>query len=444
MSKRHITQRGDLASLFIRLEELVLASSGEDAFEEIFKLLIAKLRDERSGKPERLRLHSSQRPLSASAIEHIVRELLAEAEAAWPGVLEPGTRPLLSTEHLAVCVRELSTHRVSDESLAVLDALFELLVSRSSKGHKGQFFTPRHVIELCVRIIRPRAHESVLDPACGSGGFLFHALSFVQRHTPLHASALSRYCSQNLWGFDIDRRAVRIAQALLLLASGETSRIARLNSLQKPVAAGEPQTMPGSGADPETIEQFSQNKSTKHFDIILTNPPFAGDIQEAPLLSQYAITSNRQKAERDVLFLERCVDLLNPGGRLAMILPHNKFSAEPFAEIRRWLIQRCRVIAVVALGRNTFLPHTHQKASVLFAEKREAQFGHHHKSPHYEKENIFFAISDRAGKDSKGKLTLKPGSDDSHFLWDRIDHDFDEILSAFDAHRQKSGIWSEV
>lgn len=173
MAKRHWNREGDLESLFRRLEELVLANSGEDEFEEVFKLLIAKLWDERSGKVQRFR------PRSSDAETHaVVCVLLREAESAWPGILGAETTPHLTPPHLQVCVEALSRHTVSGNDLQVLDGLFEYLISRGSKGAKGQYFTPRHVVELCIRLLRPRQGESVCDPGCGSGGFLLHAMRY--------------------------------------------------------------------------------------------------------------------------------------------------------------------------------------------------------------------------------------------------------------------------
>src|SRR6185312_43885 len=105
-------------------------------------------------------------------------------------------------------------HTLSNESLEVLDGFFEFLVSRGEKGAKGQYFTPRHVVELCVRMLRPAAHERVLDPACGSGGFLIHALNYVRSHHGIMGEHdIRRYCESHLWGFDMDARAVRVAKA---------------------------------------------------------------------------------------------------------------------------------------------------------------------------------------------------------------------------------------
>ena len=420
MSKRHSNRVGDLESLFLRLEELVLANSGADEFEEIFKLVIAKLWDERSSRPPRFKT----RPTEAETA-NAISSLLREASKAWPGVLAEAELAL-SHEHLEVCVQALARHVIAKPDLQVMDGLFEFLVSRTAKGAKGQYFTPRHVIELCIRMMRPSSDDLILDPACGSGGFLIHALNYVRTHERLGQEALRNFCAKNLWGFDIDARAVRVAKALMILAGDGGANILRLNSLLMPSMAGlfSPN---GDGELSLTIEDICRSRFRKHkgFDLILTNPPFAGEIRERHLLDNYTLGKRKPRIERDILFLERCVRLLKPGGRLAIVLPHNKFAANALAPVRQWVLKSARVLAVVGLGRNTFLPHTHQKAGVLFLRRNLPNEDPARDYP------IFFAVSERDGKNSRGQLLFKNGVGEQKSIWENIDHDLTEIVQSY-------------
>lgn len=411
MSKRHVNQVGNLESLFIRLEELVLANSGEDEFEEVFKLLVAKLWDEFNGT-SCFRAYDTELETADA-----VRRLLAQANARWKDILEDPI-PRLTNEHLAVCVDALARHRIFAEGIEVLDSFFEFIVSKSAKGAKGQYFTPRHVVELCVRLLAPREHETVLDPACGSGGFLIHAL--LQQSKILNPAAMENYCREKLWGFDLDNRAIRVAKALLVIAGGNGDNVIRVNSLIQPITG----RLFDDADDSLTIEDICRARLRKHkgFDIILTNPPFAGEVKEKHILDCYEVAKGKQRVERDVLFVERCVGLLRPGGRMAMVLPHNKFGGSMFSQMREWVVRNTRVLGVIGLGRNTFLPHTHQKASILllqreYVKKRKNDY------------NIFFAVSEKDGKDSKGKFVERELFGGS--LWDRVDHDLDEAASGF-------------
>ncbi|MEI6444472.1 MAG: N-6 DNA methylase [Nostocales cyanobacterium ELA583] len=418
MAKRHHNQKGNLESLFLRMEELVLANSGEDEFEEVFKLLIAKLWDERSQQTKFHRYSTDEATFEAIA------KLMRQAEKEWTGVLDE-VKSRLTPEHLSICVDAISRHSISNDSLDVIDSFFEFIVSKAAKGAKGQYFTPRHVVELCVRILQPASCETILDPACGSGGFLLHALRFVRRNEGINnGEELQRFCREKLWGFDIDARAIRVAKALMVLAGDGSTNIIRLNSLLKPPIVG----LFNNTDDPSlTIEDVCRSRMKRHkgFDVILTNPPFAGEIREKQFLDCYTVANRKSQIERDVLFVERCLELLKPGGRLAIVLPHNKFAGNSFRILREWVLKKARVLAVIGLGRNTFLPHTHQKASILFLQKN---YPLAKLSPDY---NIFFAISEKDGKNSKGQFILRESCLDMGNNWDTVDHDFLEITETF-------------
>lgn len=427
MAKRHWNREGDLESLVRHLEELVLANSGEDEFEEVFKLLIAKLWDEWSGRKTRFFAHDT----AAETLEAVCA-LLREATRAWPGILGIEARPRLRPEHVQVCVTALARHSIGGRDLQVLDGFFEYLVSRSAKGAKGQYFTPRHVVEFCVRVLRPEKTETVCDPGCGSGGFLVHTLNYIRHREGLSAKELRQYCQKNLWGFDIDDRAVRVAKALMVIAGDGNANIVRLNSLLRPNMQTPLQTASGTNEEGEsgshlTIEDVCRSRRRRHigFDVILTNPPFAGEVRERHVLDGYELGFEKTWIERDVLFVERCIELLRPGGRLGIVLPHNKFAGVMFRALREQLLDRTRIMGIVGLGRNTFLPHTHQKASVLFVKRRKRG------ETRSRNEKVFFAISERDGKDSKGRFLLRTGSSLSGSIWESVDHDLGDIADVF-------------
>lgn len=432
MSRRHILIADSIGSLFIRLEELVLANSGEDEFEEIFKLIVAKLWDETCKKPPRF---VPVKDAEAASLQ--IESLFLEAKRAWPGVFSPNEHIKLTPEHLTACVETLSKFNLLDTGLEALHASFEFLSSATSKGTKGQFFTPRHVVEFCVRMINPSITETVLDPACGSGAFLLHSFQhFVKSGQLKTRDQVQAYLHNNVWGFDFDVRASKIAKALTIIAGGEGSNIIRLNSLLKPqclmslFSTRKPSAEAADDIlDPNlTIEDVLRNRirRAKAFDIILTNPPFAGEIHDRNLLDSYTLAKRNGRVERDILFLERCLELLKPGGRIAIVLPHNKLASSAYEYVREWLLNRARVVAVIGLGRNTFLPHTHQKTAIVFAQRRKE------KKKLLHPERIFFGISEVEGKNSKGEFILKNGLRfQGGDIWEILDHDLDALHSAF-------------
>lgn len=418
MARRHQSTVGNLQSVFVRLEELVLANSGQDEFQEIYKLTIAKLFDERVSK-NALFVHNGDAQKTFAAIS----ELLRRAEAKWPGVLPTLPEPKLTPDHLSICVAELQRHKLLDEGLQALDEFFEFVVSRTAKGNKGQYFTPRHLVEMCVRMIDPQPGESIADPACGSGGFLMHALRYIEC---MHKDVDLRTLQPHLWGFDLDERAVQIARSLMIIAGINQPNIFRLNSL---ISERARDLFATSTDDPLSIETATRTRSKEKgiFDVILTNPPFAGEIQERAIIESFELGKGRAKVERDILFIERCIRLLKPGGRMAIVLPHNKLSAGTFIDVRKWILQHCHLLAVVGVGRNMFMPHTQQKTGVvLLRKKRESN----EPSP-----NIFFAIAEKDGKDSRGNHVTLPDKREASTLWERLDHDLGAIVEQFHSHR---------
>jgi len=426
MAKRHTARAEDWDSVFRRLEELVLANSGCDAFEEIFKLIIAKLWEERSvpSAPAVFRPHPPPTGLSS-----MIGSLLRAAEAEWPGVLGGDTRSALTEEHLAVCVDMLSYYRFAEAGFEFMDSMFEMLVSQTAKGSKGQYFTPRHVVELCVRMLKPKRGEFICDPACGSGAFLIHSLRKATSDCEAANSDNLSTQAEAIWGFDFDPRAVRVAKSMMILAGYGGSNIYRVNSLLTPDTGLDLFRLRDS-TPVLTIEDVmrSRAKHFRGFDVILTNPPFAGEIQESHILQAYSSVIAKRRTERDALFLERCIQLLRPGGRMAIVLPHNKLGSESWTHLRKWVVQHLRIIAVVGLGRNTFLPHTHQKADILIGVKRSKP------ASDFQDEKIFFAVSERDGKNSRGQFLQTNTGTKSLQLWDRVDHDLGDIENAFSQH----------
>ena len=393
MARRHGIEQGNWRSLVARLEELVVAASGADAFEVVLALVLAQLEVElRHAEPD----HGAPAVVSR----------LRQADSRWPGLVQPDALAPLDPATISACARLLADAPLLAADCEVIDQVFEHLISASSKGSKGQFFTPRHVIECCVRIADPQPDEHIMDPACGSGGFLLHALGHIRRHHPdLDPAAWS---GRFLHGVDWDERAARIARALLLVAGARSDGVHSGDSLARSGASLEANGLvPTAGAD-----------------LILTNPPFAGEVSDPDLLASYQLSRGGGRIERDVLFIERCIELLRPGGRLVIVLPHNKVGGRRFAPLRSWLLQRLRVLAVVGLPQATFMPHTSQKTAIVVGIKRP-QIG----APEA-REAIHFAISERAGKDRRGGPQHRDPQDTIGPAWQTLDHDLDQVVDA--------------
>lgn len=168
-----------LRQLIEDLEDEVLANAGVDAFEEVFKLIFTKLYDELTTYSE-FSTHLRFRNVNTAAqTKRALQELFDEAKEKWEGVFPGDEKIRLTPEHLQVCVGSLEKWKLFNSNLDVVDEAFEYLVNKSSKGEKGQYFTPRWVIGLCVKMLNPKEEESIIDTACGSAGFTVHSIFHV-------------------------------------------------------------------------------------------------------------------------------------------------------------------------------------------------------------------------------------------------------------------------
>ncbi|MGH2524544.1 MAG: N-6 DNA methylase, partial [Anaerolineales bacterium] len=178
--KRDLQPLVNLRELIQQLEERVLANAGVSAFDEIFKLIFAKLHDEivtADDEPVKFRRGSETPEELLDRIQNLF--VKATRRLGWNEIFDPADKIQLTPQALAPCVSELEPYRFFGSDLDVLDAAFEHLINPEQKGDKGQYFTPRHVVRMCVDMLNPKEDEMCLDPACGPCGFMIHTLKHV-------------------------------------------------------------------------------------------------------------------------------------------------------------------------------------------------------------------------------------------------------------------------
>ena len=453
------------------LEDEVLANAGVDVFEECFKLIFTKLYDEwLSGQTPSRYLEFTNAGRTEFKLKEAIQDLFDKANKKWKGVFEQNSKIALSPSHLSICVASLQSV-LFNSNLEVVDDAFEYLMSKSSKGEKGQFFTPRYVIEMCVKMMNPKENEKMIDTACGSSGFPVHTIFHVWNQMAEKEGrtkgellsldqkpyAYNEYVKENIFGIDFDEKAVRVARTLNLIAGDGHTNVLHLNTLDYDHWD---ETAKQEDWIRTYFEGFSRLKDLRRgkgyqefdFDIVMANPPFAGDVKETRILGRYELGKNAQgkmknKVGRDILFIERNLDFLKPGGRMAIVLPQGRFNNSSDKYIREYIAQRCRILAVVGIHGNTFKPHTGTKTSVLFVQKWDDVL-----CPKKEDYPIFFATQQKQGKDNSGDKIYVPASDGTNALdshghlvvdQDLYNHDGitgDGIAEAFAEFAKKEGL----
>lgn len=466
-----VNERKSLKDLILEMEDEVLANAGVDVFEEMFKLIFTKLYDEmESGRNKKRFLEFKNYGDTESELKSKIQNLFDRACDKWEGVFSD-KRIQLTPSHLAICIASLEGVKLFNSNLDVVDEAFEYLISKSSKGEKGQYFTPRYVIDMCVKMLNPQEDESIIDTASGSCGFPVHTIFHVweqiladegiaKNHlftTEQKPSRCIDYVQNKVFAIDFDDKAVRVSRTLNLIAGDGQTNVLHLNTLDYErwiEKTNDESWLDVYGAGWKKFKKLRASDSSNrdfNFDILMANPPFAGEIKETRILSKYELGKKdtgkyEAKMSRDILFIERNLNFLKPGGRMAIVLPQGRFNNSSDKRIRDYISENCRILAVVGLHGNVFKPHTGTKTSVLFVQKWDEKL-----CPKKDDYSIFFATMREPSKDNSGdKIFVYDGDRpvlDSHghliVKHDLFNHDGktqDGIAEAFAEFAKKEGL----
>ena len=395
--ERNSGRARSLRELIVDLENEVLANAGVDVFEEVFKLIFTKLYDEMTCHRDLYPHLKFRNSGTAAQVKDKIQSVFDDAKKKWPGVFLDDERIRLSADHLQVCVGSLEEWKLFNSNLDVIDDAFEYLVSKSSKGEKGQYFTPRWVIDMCVKMLNPQESETVIDTAAGSAGFtvhsMFHVWGDIMDDMGLPRTNLftmdqkpercTEYVREKVFAIDFDEKSVRVSRCLNLIAGDGETNVLHLNTLDWPkwseTVEKDDEWRDTYGKGWTRLRGLRADKKSKdyrnfQFDVLMANPPFAGDISQTDMIAPYELGRKENgkfenKVGRDLLFIERNLDFLKPGGRMAVVLPQGRFNNSSDARVRKFIMERCRILSVVGLHSNTFKPHTGTKTSVLFVQK---------------------------------------------------------------------------
>ena len=345
------------------------------------------------------------------------RKTLKEVVKEYPDLFETGDEFLLGTEELNWTIRKLWHLRLMDSGRDLIGDAFEALIGSALRGQEGQFFTPRNAIEFLVEAVDPSPHETIIDPACGTGGFLSYVFSRLSNKTK-DVSAL------RIYGIDKDSFLARLAKIHLALLGGDFSRVYVTDSI----------------AIHNGLELIdSELPSEGEFDVVLTNPPFGAKIVSAKprVALRYQLAKKwrldprgRRWLETDelrgrippqLLFLEKCIKLLRPGGRCGIVLPESLISSAQYRYAVDFLITNARLTMVVGMPESLFKTSgkggTHTKTCLVVFEKNA-------KAKTQQTKPIFLAEAKWCGNDSRGRSIAKD--------------DLQTILTNFKTSKRKS------
>ncbi len=363
----------------------------ETLAQEIINLLFCKILDEQETGPEETVTFRAGVDEAADDVKARINGLFASVKTAiYDDVFTNTDTITLDAESVRYVVGELQNYCVMDAHRDAIGDAFEVFIGPALRGAEGQFFTPRNVVKMVVDILDPKPGEQIIDPACGSGGFLITALGHVWREVQREANLKNwseqqrlqrelRVASNCFHGIDKDSFLAKVSKAHMALIGDGRGGVFCENSLLPPTEWG-------------AVTQTKIKIGT--FDVVITNPPFGTKIpiKGEALLSQYELghkwSRNRKTKEPErmptlvdkrspqILFLERCLQLLKPGGRMGIVLPESILGNPSYEYLISFIQENTVVRGVVTMPEPLFKTSgkggTHTKVAVLFLEKRKA------------------------------------------------------------------------
>jgi len=393
--------------------------------QEIMSLLFCKIFDELDTSPEDLPEFRTSVDELAERIAARIKKLFERVKSEYSDVFNTAEEISLDSESLRYVVGELQNYEITKATRDAIGEAFEVFIGPAVRGEEGQFFTPRNVVQMMVALLDPAPGESLIDPACGSGGFLIIALEHIW--SKLEAEAKKKkwtigqlerrkrdVATRCIRGLDKDSFLTKVTKAYMAIIGDGRGGIFCEDSL----------------AEPSTWASHAENQvGLRSFDIVVTNPPFGSKIKVtgSHKLAQYALAKKwqapsvegepwqeteevRKEQAPQILFVERCIQLLKRGGRLAIVLPESIFGMPNYGYVVSYLFENFSLRAFVSLPEEVFQPYTHAKTCVVILEKKRPSA----------KDAIEMAIADWCGHDSRGNPTIRRSENGQEVVLDDV------------------------
>lgn len=355
------------------------------AFDEISKLLLIKIYDERFTSQNSYYRFQIGTHESHSDVSKRINSIYKDVQDKEPEVF---SKKIEVPDYIIFRIVEI----LQDVSLIKTDLdakgrAFEHFLGKLFRGEYGQYFTPRQIVEFMVSIMDPKEKDVILDPACGSGGFLLyswkHVKDKIQKSYKGDVDTIRwidfTFSHKQLFGIEINDRIARVAMMDMAIHEDGHSNIECNDALTD-------------------YKNFDPKKEIKagRFDLILTNPPFGADVKNKDVLKGYELATGRKSQRTEILFLERCYDLIKPKGGLGIVIPNSVLSNSSESYVRKFITDHYNIIAIIGTPFETFKSAgANVRSSLVFLQKKEVSA----KSSG----SIFFAKANYVGYDNSGK-----------------------------------------
>lgn len=367
-----------------------------DAFDELCKIIFVKIRDEqiarKKGDPYDFQIKTHE---TAFSVHKRINQLYEDAKAIDPEVFTDNIKS--QAVKLLTVVNHLQSINLTKTDLDTKGVAFERFMEDFFKGKQGQYFTPREIVNFILNVCEITNDSKVLDPACGSGGFLLHALDHIRTKaeeyyeigTAEHYKYWHDFAKDNLFGIEVNERIARVAKMNMIIHDDGHTNVICIDALE----------------EFSKIQNINQKFIPNTFDLIITNPPFGATIkkEENPYLNTFGFGKNssgqnRSSQKTEILFIERCWQFLKEGsGQLAIILPDGILTNTTLKYVRTFLTDKFELEAIFSLPQVTFVHYgAGLKSSILLLRKRK-------KTEKITDNNVFCSIINKVGYDGTGR-----------------------------------------
>ena len=357
-----------------------------EAFSEMCKLIFAKVYDERFTKVGEFYKFQVGSGESAKTVAERIRSRYEEVQKKEPNVFSEELK--VSDGIIFEVVKILQDISLIRTDLDAKGRAYEEFLGKVFRGEMGQYFTPREIVDFMVKFIDPDYTDLVIDPACGSSGFLLYSIKHIMEKAAKEYNEegskeiIWEFSHRNIFGIEINQRIARVAMMDMIIHEDGHTNIECNDAL-----------LPYSAFDPR------RDIKAGKYDILLTNPPFGAKETREKILKQFVLGSKitmRKSQMKEVLFIERCLELLKPGGRMGIILPDGILKNSSLSYVQKFIKEKAKVIAVISLPEYAFVPFgSRAKTSILFLEKK----GENNEEEYF----VFYAKARYIGYDATGR-----------------------------------------